>query len=135
MHFLYQIMQTWEWVNCRCLRVLLHAISALHQCGVFPLLSLTLSCRIQTTEGSEDRRLPRCIWIFCYRPIRSCNKMVAEFLSVLISFTWTMKLNNSQDECLPYGYISCLQRRLDNIQPPCLMAANFHLEIMSTLSR
>lgn len=70
-----------------------------------------------TEEGSEDREIHRSLRIFCYTPIHSRNKMVAESLTVLICFTVSMKYNNSQDGCLPYGYISCLQRRLDSIQP------------------
>lgn len=46
--------------------------------------------------GSEDGRILRCLRIFCYTPIHSCNRMVEDSLSVLISITLTMKYNNSQ---------------------------------------
>lgn len=88
-----------------------------------------------TEEGSEDRGIHRCLRIFCYTPVHSRNKMVAESLSVLICFTLNMKYNSSQDGCLPYGYISCLQRRLGSIQPHCVMAMYFGLKTTSTLSR
>lgn len=79
-------------------------------------------------EGSEDRGIFRCLRTFFYTPMHSRNKMVLESLSVLISVMVTMKYHNSQDKCLPYGYISCLQKRLDNIQPPRVMVMYFGLK-------